>query len=336
VVTSSESGVDYSKSITSYVHDYLGLSRRCRLLEVKQACYGATAMLQLAAGYLASGACPGAKVLIVATDVNFFEDTYAEPATGHGAAAMLVSDQPRILTLDTGHYGTCSFETMDTARPGPTFDIWDVDLSLMSYLECLVDSYRQYLRRRGGTDLGCSFDFIAMHTPFAGMVRAAHRKLMREFAPRPPAEIEAHFRRHVLPSLNYPRLVGNIFSGSLYLALCSIIDSIDKAEYPDGATVGLFSYGSGCASEFFSGTLAAQAPDQLAGHRIADRLANRRLLDFTDYTKTLESIRGGLAPVANRSVDLSGCEDWIRPVWGERPCLVLSGVKDFHRCYQWR
>src|SRR5215813_10773603 len=37
VITSSESGIDYSKSITSYVHEYLGLSRNCRIIEVKQA-----------------------------------------------------------------------------------------------------------------------------------------------------------------------------------------------------------------------------------------------------------------------------------------------------------
>src|SRR5579859_153337 len=38
LVTSTESGVDLSKSVASYVHEYLGLPRRCRLVEVKQAC----------------------------------------------------------------------------------------------------------------------------------------------------------------------------------------------------------------------------------------------------------------------------------------------------------
>src|SRR5579872_3718286 len=48
LITSSESGIDYSKSITSYVHEHLGLSRNCRLIEVKQACYAATAAFQMA------------------------------------------------------------------------------------------------------------------------------------------------------------------------------------------------------------------------------------------------------------------------------------------------
>src|SRR5258708_119495 len=48
IVTSSESGIDFSKSIASYVHEYLGLGRNCRLIEVKQACYAATAAVQMA------------------------------------------------------------------------------------------------------------------------------------------------------------------------------------------------------------------------------------------------------------------------------------------------
>lgn len=45
VITASESGVDFGKSLSTYIHDYLGLSRHCRLFELKQACYGGTAGL---------------------------------------------------------------------------------------------------------------------------------------------------------------------------------------------------------------------------------------------------------------------------------------------------
>src|SRR2546423_3474467 len=40
VIVGTESGVDFGKSISTYIHDYLGLSRRCRSFEVKHACYG--------------------------------------------------------------------------------------------------------------------------------------------------------------------------------------------------------------------------------------------------------------------------------------------------------
>lgn len=61
LITSTESGVDYSKSVASYVHEYLGLSRNCRVVEVKQACYAATAAVQMAVGYVASGVSPGGR-----------------------------------------------------------------------------------------------------------------------------------------------------------------------------------------------------------------------------------------------------------------------------------
>ena len=46
LITSTESGLDFGKSLSTYIHHYLGLNRRCRLFEIKQACYGATAALQ--------------------------------------------------------------------------------------------------------------------------------------------------------------------------------------------------------------------------------------------------------------------------------------------------
>lgn len=68
VITSSESGIDFAKSISTYVHEYLGLNRNCRLFEMKQACYASTAALNLAVSYVASGNSPRAKVLVIATD----------------------------------------------------------------------------------------------------------------------------------------------------------------------------------------------------------------------------------------------------------------------------
>ena len=62
IITSSESGLDFGKSLSTYIHDYLGLSRNVRLFEVKQACYGCTAAFQMASCFVASQASPGAKV----------------------------------------------------------------------------------------------------------------------------------------------------------------------------------------------------------------------------------------------------------------------------------
>ncbi|WP_256104202.1 hydroxymethylglutaryl-CoA synthase family protein [Streptomyces sp. ODS05-4] len=334
LVTSTESGVDFSKSVASYAHRYLGLSPRCRIMEVKAACYGTTGMLQLAAGYLAGQADPGAKALVIGTDISPMDERarYAEPTMGNGAVAVLVSDEPRVLSLD-GPSGLHSFEVMDTARPAPDLDFVNPDRSLLSYLECLTASYRDYLRQAPETDFTTSFDHLVMHTPFPGMVKAAHRKLMRDIAPAAPAVVEADFARRVVPSLTYARTVGNLCSGSIYLALASLVDHGSDVE---GARVGLYSYGSGCASEFFSGTLAPGAREALAAMGIGERVRARRELTFAEYEKLLPAAVSCLVPQQYRSVDLSDCDAFLAPLRSHGPALVLTGVEDFHRVYAWR
>ncbi|MEU4793052.1 hydroxymethylglutaryl-CoA synthase [Micromonospora tulbaghiae] len=334
VVTSSESGIDYSKSITSYVHQHLGLSRDCRILEVKQACYAATAAAQLAVGYLASGLSPGAKALVIATDVALVDARaeYAEPATGHGAAAVLLSDDPRVLTIDVGAFGNHSYETMDTARPFPGFDIADVDRSLFAYLDCLTNSFAQYAAKVDGADFATTFDYLVMHTPFAGLVRAAHRKMMREFAPAAPVSVEADFAQRLVPSLVYPRIVGNLCSGSVYLGLCSLIDN---AGYTDGARVGLYAYGSGCSAEFYSGVIGPQSRTELARMGIAERLAARQELTFADYVQLIKENQDKLTPEENRDVDVSRYADLIGRVPGRPRMLAWTGIRNYHRRYEW-
>lgn len=334
LIVSTESGVDYSKSVSSYVHKYLGLSRNCRIVEVKQACYAATAALQLSAGYLASGASPGGKALVIGSDVALVDGRaqYAEPATGAGAAAVLLGSDPRILQLDIGAFGAYGYETLDSARPGPEFDIADSDRSLFAYLDCLTNSYQDYAAKVDAVNLRKTFDHLAMHTPFAGMVRAAHRKLMRDHTDASRQEVSEDFERRVAPSLHYPRQVGNLCSASVYLALCSLID---QAQDTAGARVGLFSYGSGCASEFFSAVISPGAAAELAGMRIGARLRERVELTFEEYEALLAENVRCLTPVADRSTDVERYAPLARRGTGGEPTLVFTGAKDYHRTYEW-
>jgi polyketide biosynthesis 3-hydroxy-3-methylglutaryl-CoA synthase-like enzyme PksG len=330
LVTSTESGLDLSKSVASYVHEYLGLSRNCRLLEVKQACYAATGAIQLAAGYLASGVSPGARALVIATDVALVDERagYAEPATGHGAAAVLVSHQPQVLAIDFGAFGTYSYETLDSARPTPEFDIADVDRSLFAYLDCLSGSFADYQSRVDGADFATTFGYLAMHTPFAGLVRAAHRKLMREC--RAPGSADADFEARMAPSLAYPALVGNLCSGSVYLALASLLD---HAQINAPVRVGLYAYGSGCSSEFFSGLVDRGSVAAVRGMQIGAELARRRELSFAEYAGLLKVTLRALVPEPDRIVDMAPCQDFIPP---DRRLLVYVGTKQYHRRYEWR
>jgi polyketide biosynthesis 3-hydroxy-3-methylglutaryl-CoA synthase-like enzyme PksG len=334
LVTSTESGLDYSKSVASYVHDHLGLSRQCRTIEAKQACYAATGAVQMGVAYVASGLSPGAKVLVIATDVSLVDErvAYTEPVMGAGAAAVLVSDRPRVLAMDLGAFGNCSFETLDSARPDPTFDIADVDGSLFAYLDCLKQAFLAYSNRVEGSDFAKTFDYLAMHTPFAGLVKAGHRKMMREMAKAGTEEIEQDFTRRVLPSLHYGSRVGNLCSGAVYLALASIIDSVRP---DDGQRVGLFSYGSGCCSEFFSGVIDQESTAALDEMQIGRHLAGRRALSFAEYEELLRDNHGCLVPQKDRDVDPGRWREFLERRANGRPLLALKGVRNYHRKYEW-
>ncbi|MEO8963658.1 MAG: hydroxymethylglutaryl-CoA synthase [Gammaproteobacteria bacterium] len=334
LITSTESGLDFGKSLSTYIHDYLGLSRKCRLFEVKQACYGGTAAVQMAANFIAAGVSPGAKALVIATDVARAAGklTYMEPSQGVASIAMLVSNKPDILELDLGANGYHGYEVMDTCRPEPEIETGDSDLSLMSYLDCLEASYRAYTEKVSGVDLQTTFDYFAFHTPFAGMVKGAHRNLMRKFKPLAPDLLQADFEKRVAPSLQHCIKVGNVYSGTVYLALCSVID---HAEVNAPKRVGIYSYGSGCSSEFYSGIITPHSKQKLATMRIGDALMNRYALTMAEYDQLLDLNIEWLFGIKDKKVDRGGFADIYAKQLEGKGLLSLMEIKNYHRKYEW-
>src|SRR5579864_1410891 len=116
VITCTESAFDFGKSMSTYFHKLLGLNRNCRLFEMKNACYSGVAGLQMAVNFILSQVSPGAKVLVIATDMARFmvvengkelklDSSFAEPSSGAGAVAMIVSEKPLVFQVDIGANG---------------------------------------------------------------------------------------------------------------------------------------------------------------------------------------------------------------------------------------
>jgi len=332
VITVTESPVDFGKSLSTYVHDLLGLHPNCRLMEIKQACYAGTAALQVALGIVGSGFSPGGKVLVICTDIAraVARDTYAEPTQAAGAVAMLVSDRPNLLEIDPGASGRHSYEVMDVCRPLAELETGDPDLSLLSYLDCLEKSFQQYATTVDGADFRTTFDYFAFHTPFAGMVRGAHRRMMRKFAKAAPAEIESDFTKRLAPSLTYCTEVGNIYAGTVFLALAGVIHG---AELGASSRVGMFSYGSGCSSEFFSGLIPGTAPSSLAQMNIGPELDRRVRLDVARYDQILDLNAEWPFGVKDKVVDCGPFADLHEQFFAGKGLLTLTAIKNYHREY---
>lgn len=334
LITSSESGIDFGKSISTYIHKYLGLNKNCCIFEVKQACFGGTAALQMAVSYIKSKSFKGAKALVISTDTAraAAKESYAEPTQAVGAVAMLVSDKPDIFIFDDEAKGNCSYEVMDTCRPNPDLEIGNPDLSLLSYLDCIEECFNDYSNKVEGADFLNTFNYLAFHTPFAGMVKGAHRKMMRQFSSLKTKAIEEDFNRRVGPSIEYCKRIGNVYSATAYVALCSLIDN---SNYNQNARVGIFSYGSGCSSQFYSGVISQNSKAKLKDKKILEKLNQRYKLNFDEYEKVIDLNLEFLFGIKNKKVDTEPYIDIYNKVFKGKKLLVLKEIKDYHREYEW-
>jgi polyketide biosynthesis 3-hydroxy-3-methylglutaryl-CoA synthase-like enzyme PksG len=334
LISATESGLDFGKSLSTYLHDHLGLSRTCRLFEVKHACYGGTAALQCAINQIAANASPGGKALIIATDNSkaAIKGSYVEPSQGAGAVALLVSDRPAILEIDFGANGYHSYEIMDACRPTTEIETGDSDLSLVAYLDCLEQTFNAYAARVEGVDFAKTFDYLAFHTPFPGMVKGAHRMLMRKLKNAPPTVSDADFERRVTPSLAYCVEVGNIYSATLYLALCGLVDTLNLTA---PKRVGLYSYGSGCCAEFFSGIIGPAANAKAKGMNMRSTLDSRYELSMQEYDALLDLNREWPFGVKDQECRTGAYQHIYDRVMKGRGLLVLKRIHDYHREYEW-
>jgi polyketide biosynthesis 3-hydroxy-3-methylglutaryl-CoA synthase-like enzyme PksG len=339
VITCTESAFDFGKSMSTYFHKLLGLNRNCRLFELKNACYSGVAGLQMAVNFVLSDTSPGAKVLVIATDITRFmtveggealsEDwSFFEPSAGAGAVAMIVSDTPHIFQLDVGASGYYGFEVMDTCRPVPDSEAGDADLSLLSYLDCCEGAFLEYKKRVEGADFATTFAYLAMHTPFGGMVKGAHRDMMRKQIRATPKDIEADFERRVMPGLTYCQRVGNIMGATTGLSLLS---TIAHGDFDTPQRVGCFSYGSGCCSEFFSGVVTKSAQERVRALRLGDQLDKRYELSMPEYDRLLASSHAVKFGTRNVVLDTELVPQARRAQGKET--LFLTEIREFQRQY---
>ncbi|MDR3059664.1 MAG: hydroxymethylglutaryl-CoA synthase family protein [Prevotella sp.] len=341
VISCTESAFDFGKSMSTYFHRHLGLNRNCRLFELKNACYSGVAGLQMAINFILSQASPGAKALVIATDVARFiveeggdaltqDWSFVEPSGGSGAVAMLISDRPNIFRIDVGANGYYGYEVMDTCRPTPDGDAGDSDLSLLSYLDCCENSFLEYKKRVQGVDYAKTFGYLAFHTPFGGMVKGAHRNLMHKIVKAKPEEIEEDFERRVTPGLVYCQRVGNIMGAT---AMLSLISTIDNGNFENQQRIGCFSYGSGCCSEFFSGVAGKKSQELLRALKIKEQLDERYELSMDEYDNLL--LGNSAIKFGTRNVVLDSSLIPQSRSAHKKPTLFLKEIKEFYREYEW-
>jgi len=308
LLVATETGVDHSKPVSIFVHELLGIGRHCRVYELKHACYGGTAALMTAADWVRAGGTRRRKALVIASDIARYELRSAgEPTQGAGAVAMLVGNEPRVLSLDA-ESGTFAANVYDFWRPfGRREALVDGKFSVDCYLDALSGAFLQYraLERPAlGSQEALSerLTRLLYHTPFPKMASKAHRRLIEldwKAAGRRDADdeaIAASFRTLAAPGIEAVSHIGNTYTASLYFCLAGILER--EARMLAGQRIGLFSYGSGCCAEFFTGTMPAGV-EAVADAGLRELLASRTMIDMEEYERLMTTSElGGEPPAA--------------------------------------
>lgn len=311
VIFATETGIDHSKAGAVYVHQLLGINPNARAIEMKEACYAATAGVQLAKGHIALN--PESKVLVLGSDISRYGlNTAGEVTQGSGAVALLISANPRILSLeDKSAYYT--EDIMDFWRPVYS-DVAFVKskYSNEQYIAFFQKVWKQF-QEKTGFDLN-DLEAICFHMPYTKMGIKAMRTILDETTEETKDRILSHYEA----SKTYNKRVGNIYTGSLYLSLLSLLEN---GSVEAGSRIGLFSYGSGAVGEFFSGILEPDYQEVLLRDQHHQLLDARKEVSVEEY----EEIFSQTLPEDGSTVSL--------PIEEDPAPICLAGIKEHERQY---
>lgn len=311
ILFATESGIDNSKSGAVYLQRLLGINPYARTIELKQACYAGTFALMQARDYVTLH--PKEKVLVVASDIaRYGLQTSGEVTQGGGAVAMLVSANPMIAEINQDNQ-FLSRDIMDFWRPiyADTARV-DGKYSSNVYQEFFKAVWQRY-KEKSGRDIS-DFKALAFHLPFTKM----GLKALRDVLPEANDEQQAALLDEFEASRVYNKRIGNLYTGSLYLSLYSLLENSQSLQAGD--RIGMFSYGSGAEGEFYSLTLQPHFNSGLVTGQIESLLANRQYVTISDYEKIFNN-------------QLRGPEDRVIDIKNDGAKFTLHGQKNEQRQY---
>jgi hydroxymethylglutaryl-CoA synthase len=334
LAVATESSVDDEKPLSSWVHRHLGLGSDCRNFEVKHACYGATGILQIALGWLASAAAPpGARALVVNTDHSLIGiDGVQEPVLGAGASAILLSREPAFASIDLGRSGVFANEIADLFRPAPGLETGDADDSLLSYLEGAEKTWEAYAALNPGVRFGDDFAAHVYHLPFGGLAERAHLRLCKRALGLDRQAAAAHFQAKVEPSLVHNKRMGSIYGSATFVAMAGLVEAMPSLR--EGDRISVYAYGSGSCAEWYTMRLGPRAREVALACGLDALLGARRPLDVPAYERCERALHA-THRVPNHEPDADLVPGHYASHYEGRGRLVLRSIRDYRREYGW-
>ncbi len=263
VIFATESSFDDSKSCGLYLSEYLNINKNAIFFEIKQACYASTAALIFAMNYVKNN--KNAKILIIASDIAKYEPkSTGEITNGAGAIAFIVSENPKIIEIESKFHSIHSNE-YDFFKPKDLlYPVVEGSKSVNLYLEFFEKLYEENKIKADKKDL-----IIIPHLPFANMFDKISNLFSRKF------EKELQFKEEIK---KYTSQIGNIYTGSLYLSLVSLLKNIN--EDLSNKNIIFFAYGSGATASLFQGKILTTYKEEIS--KIEDYISSRIEINYED------------------------------------------------------
>lgn len=282
IIFATESGIDNSKSGAIYIQKLLNLSEFVRTIEIKQACYAGTFGLMQARDYVTLH--PDRSVLVIASDIaRYGLSTPGEVTQGAGAVAMLVSSSPKILAFNNDSV-YMSRDVADFWRPIDREEaIVDGHLSTTIYKEMFLSLWHRY-KEQTNNELN-SFAGFAFHLPYTKMGKKALDQIMDEANPKQQIKLADNLRASQI----FSRDVGNLYTGSVYLSLLSLLSHARNLK--SGDKIAIFSYGSGAEAELYSVTLQDEFLTGIPAEKTRQLLSKRKKVSVSEYEHIFSSQR---------------------------------------------
>ena len=324
----TESSFDKSKPLSTYVAGcleqvYDGDFHHANKGERKFACISGTQALDDAYNWISAGRHRNRKALVIATDTALYaRDDPGEATQGAGAVAMLIGEDPDVVTFSDAQ-GFGSADETDFLKPNQQFPSVDGKRSMQVYLARMREALLDF-QAAGGDTHPDNFALIPFHTPFPGMVRKAaalgYRHCIRDTEveeelageigrqPRPEAfddedeyfdAIKAyteklgetdHYRewyaQTVEPTLAISRDVGNWYTGSVHIArTAGLLQALENDRDITGKQLLVGSYGSGAQAEIHAETIQPGWKAEIEQLNIDEQIENRHDITFAEYEK---------------------------------------------------
>jgi hydroxymethylglutaryl-CoA synthase len=166
------------------------LSRGCEVPEFKHACLGGVYAMKGALRYLSTDG-RGKQAIVICSDIaEYARGSSGEPTQGAGAVAMLIEQDPTLVSVSLDQSGSASaYRTMDFRKPmlrfcGQStdadpriqdFPVFNGKYSTTCYIDETLHALRDMYTRRGicGADYLQSLRYIFMHRPYRRMPETA-------------------------------------------------------------------------------------------------------------------------------------------------------------------